>query len=171
MNTPAVRDPNERRGQVIQAEVSQPTAIADAKQSAFYKLGEILKQIVTSVPHAYKSEDQMLAVLNDIDAMVKAHVPNSAMNALNDGTRRATIEDVTLRIAPNTSYSIPASTPQIDYMQLARAMVRAQAEMESQRAVSRDDSGDGDDDARPMPTRQDTAPPQTYQGDQTQNYG
>jgi hypothetical protein len=131
MNTPAVRDQSR---QVVQGEVVQPTATANATQSAFYKLGELLKQIVTSVPHAYKNENDQLAALNDIEAMVKAMVPNSAMPALDDGNRRAIIEDVTLRIAPNTSYSIPASTPQIDYMQLARAMVRAQAEMESQKA-------------------------------------
>lgn len=110
----------------IQGRLSPPPNSANQTQSAVYKLGEVLKELVHAIPSAFQSENQVHAALSTIDGFVKAHVPDSARRALSDIPARAAVEDVSKRNPPaGVSYAIPQSMS-INYDALAEAMIRAQ---------------------------------------------
>lgn len=134
MTTPAVR---ETPPAVVQGSVVTPSATANGQQSAVFSLGQTLKELIHGTPQAFTSENQRLNALTSVDSWIKAHVPNSARKAVATDEERAEIEDVSKRPAPNgVSYSIPTTAPTIDYDKLARAMVRAQAELAAEQANS-----------------------------------
>lgn len=122
---PATRD----QGTVVPGEVIQPTTYTGPKAVATHKLGEMLKELVHGSPHAFTSENDMLAALKTVDSYVKAHTQATERQALSDGTQRAPVEDVSERIPPVVGYAVPnsAATQPIDYDRLAAAIVRAQA--------------------------------------------
>lgn len=128
MTTTAVA---ERDAPAIQGRVSPPPAIANAQQSASFRLGQVLKELIHAAPHAFTSENQVFAACEAVDAFLAANVPSSARRALQDIPARAPLEDVTKRIPPNgATFGLPAAAPaQIDYDKLAAAIVRAQYAM------------------------------------------
>lgn len=113
----------------VQGRVVSPSATANAQQSTFFKLGELLKSLVHAVPSAFSSENEVLAAFDTIEKFVKANVTGSAIKALATGDERAPVEDVSKRPAPNaTGYTVPVSgTGAIDYEKLAAYIVREMA--------------------------------------------
>lgn len=129
MTTPVPASPGTIQGRVV-----TPSATANAQQSAYFALGDILKALVHGVPSAFPKENDVLAAFATIEKFVKANVTGSAIKALATGDERAPVEDVSKRPAPaGVSYSIPASgAGAIDYEKLAAYIVR---EMASQSAI------------------------------------
>lgn len=110
----------------IQGKLSPPPNSANQTQSAVYKLGEVLKELVHANPSAFQSETLVHAAISTIDGYVRAHVPDSARRALSEVPARAPVEDITKRTPPaGVSYAIPQSMS-INYDALAEAMIRAQ---------------------------------------------
>jgi hypothetical protein len=131
----------------VQGEVINPSATANAKESAHFSFAQVIKELIHAVPAAFPSENLQYQAVRVVDDYVKAHVSRSALPALADGNQRAPLEDVTQRIPPQGSgYIVPSSTPAIDYDRLAAAIVRQQLRLSEKPApadsaeVSEDDN-------------------------------
>src|ERR1700677_1930305 len=85
---------------VTQGRVVQPSATSSGMQSAAFGLGQVLKELISGVPQAFRTENELLAAQNAVDKFITASVPSSAMPALADGTQVAPVEDVSKRVAP-----------------------------------------------------------------------
>jgi hypothetical protein len=108
----------------------EPSAIAGKTTSAVFEFGHLIREIVFGGTSAFKTENQMLAADEKIRNFVDAFAPGSSKAAMEDGTQRAPMEDVSKRPSPSgVQYAVPGGgNAPIDYNKLARALVLAQEE-------------------------------------------
>lgn len=110
-----------------------PSAVAGPKSVAVHSLGEVLKHLIHN-SGAYHDEGQVDTAVSTVDGFVKAYVPPQELPAIDRSGMRAAKEDVTQRIPPGGPMTNVVAGPVIDYNQLARAILNAQAEAQAQAA-------------------------------------
>ena len=103
--------------------VITPTAVASNRSSAVFQLGQMLKTVIHN-SRVFANEADLDNAVNVVDKFVGAFVPGSELPALLTGDERAAKEDVTQRVAPNTSAVVTG--PVLDYTKLAQAILNEQ---------------------------------------------
>lgn len=108
----------------IEPGVVAPSAVSSGTQSASYKLGSVLLEIVHRAG-IYARESDLHAAEQVVRDWVRA-MASSGLSALVTGEERAPIEDVSKRTPPGGFVPVPAAAPQpsIDYDKLAAALMR-----------------------------------------------
>jgi hypothetical protein len=108
-----------------------PSAIAQAKPSATFALGGILRKLIDH-SLAFASENAKLAAHQVVDDFINSHVGFQEMQALATGEERAPVEDVTKRVAPGGAPQLQLPSAPLDYTKLAQAILAEQARLSAQ---------------------------------------
>lgn len=116
---------------LVQGEVLSPSAVSDPISFAAHDFTNVLRNIVKNSPVAFKSEADVLAALNAIDAFEKRLIPSKDHSMVAAETDHAPWEDVSQRTPPQVGGLVPSNVPQIDYGALARAIIQAQQEQQA----------------------------------------
>lgn len=106
-----------------------PTAVSGPQSAAIHGLGEVLKTIIHS-SHYFPTENQVDAAMAAVDKWVNTSVKSHELGAILTGEERAPKEDVTKRIPPGGPMPTAQVGPQIDYRQLAEAIIAAQQRLQ-----------------------------------------
>lgn len=118
---------------VLQGSVIEPSQTISPKTAAARSLGNVLKTVITS-SHVFRDEGEMLNALKSVEDFVRVHSDGDHSKAVREDDP-APREDVSLRKPPAGSVpAVPANVPQIDYAQLAAALVAAQRAQSEQDA-------------------------------------
>lgn len=118
---------------VIQGEVISPAAVLDPKSMPAHNFAEVLRHLITKVPGVYKVEADMLRALDAVDAFERSMVPQQDRRHVVQETDMAGREDVSKRVPPMVGTApVPAAGPAIDYNALAKAIIAAQQQMQSE---------------------------------------
>jgi len=127
---------------VIPGQVITPAAVLDPVSMPAHAFCNVIRDLISKVPAVYASETAKHAAMDAVDAFEKRLVPLQDRIYVVSEADPAGREDVTKRIAPQTGYAPVPVGPQIDYAQLAQAILAAQraAMEEMQPAPSPDPS-------------------------------
>ena len=101
-----------------------PTSVSGPQSAAVHALGEVLKTLIHN-SHFFPTENAVDSAMSAVDKWVSTSVKSSELGAILTGNERAAKEDVTKRIPPGGPNMV-AVGPQIDYRQLAEAIIAAQ---------------------------------------------
>lgn len=114
-------------GQVVSAPID-PTHVSAPHSFSAHDFFNVLRTVVKNT-NAFVNESDKLAALNVIQDYESHIVPPSDQNVVVSEDDAAPVEDVSQRTPPMVGIPAPAAAaPAIDYNQLARALVQAQAE-------------------------------------------
>ena len=105
-----------------------PTSVSGPQSAAIHGLGEVLKTMIHN-SHYFATENQIDSAMSAVDKWVTTSVKSHELGAILTGEERAAKEDVTKRIPPGGPMPT-AVGPQIDYRQLAEAIIAAQQRLQ-----------------------------------------
>src|SRR5215469_10456870 len=128
----------------IQGQAIQPTHVSAPHSFSAHDFFNVVRDVVSSGV-IYHTEDAVKAALDAINEYEGHVVPPSDANVVKSETDAAPLEDVTQR-RPSNAPPIPAPSsgaPQIDYTQLARALVQAGAFAQQEEGSPSPEESDG----------------------------
>jgi hypothetical protein len=140
MSTPGATIAPYQTGQVSTEPVSA-SAVASAKSSTLFGLGEVLKTLLHNAVGAFHTEGDLDAAIAVVEKFVGAWVPGSEIAALLTGDQRAPKEDVTKRIPPGGVVQQVVQGPVIDYSALAKAILAEQQKYQQSQSQTQVEGG------------------------------
>lgn len=116
------------QGSVVPATVVSASAIIDPLVKPAHAFFDVVRELVHRI--GYHNEADLSAALDVVDTFEKRYLRENHQHVVSDDNLAAR-EDVTQRVPPRGgTYNPPVNIPQIDYAQLAQAILAAQKQAE-----------------------------------------